>query len=242
MINVIIPLAGKNLFFPESDYPYPKPLIEVNGKTMIEQVLKNFTTLSEQKQYIFIVNSSDCKKYHLDNVLSLLTDQECKIIKVDGETKGAACSVLMAIDDIDNDDPLIIANADQIFSTGIEGFINKFGSSDAGVVTFKSVHPRWSYALMDEEGFVIETAEKRPISKHAIAGFYYFRHGHDFVESTMQMIKKDANIDGLYFIAPSLNEMVLKGKKIISKEVNTSTYHTFYSPQKIKEYERSMTC
>lgn len=238
MVNILIPLAGKNQFFNESEYPYPKPLIEINDKTIIEHIINNFDTIKKDKQFIFIVNNDDCKKYHLDNVLNLLTNQTCKIIKVDNETRGAACSAMMAIEYIDNDIPLIIANADQILDENLDDIVSSFENVDGGVVSFDSVHPRWSYVKLDEKNYIVETAEKRPLSKHAIAGFYYFNRGKDFISSAMNMIKKDANVNGLYYIAPTLNEMILENKKLIIKKIDNKKYHTFYTPQKIQEYER----
>jgi len=242
MINILIPLAGKNQFFSEAEYPYPKPLIEINGKTMIEHVIGNFNGLKQQKQFIFIVNNEDCKKYHLDNVLNLLTDHTCKIIKIDAETKGAACSALMAIEYINNNMPLVIANADQIIGEDIQAKITTLEAYDAGVITFDSVHPKWSYARVDSDGNITETAEKRPISKSAIAGFYYFKEGKKFVLSAMSMIKKDASVNGLYFIAPTLNEMILQNEHLGIAQMDNGNYHTFYSPNKIKEYERLTQC
>ena len=242
MINILIPLAGSNQFFNESEYPYPKPLIEINGKTMIEQVINNFNNIKKEKQFIFIVNSDDCKKYHLDNVLNLLTDHNCKLIRIDNETKGAVCSAVMAIEYIDNNIPLIIANADQLFDDNLDDIVSSFENVDGGVVSFDSVHPRWSYARLDDNNNIVEMAEKRPLSKHAVAGFYYFNSGRDFISSAMSMIKKDANVNGLYYIAPTLNEMVLQNKKLIIKKIDNKKYHTFYTPQKIQEYERLKQC
>lgn len=242
MINILIPLAGKNQFFPEAEYPFPKPLIEFNGKTMIEHIIDNFSTIQKNKQFIFIVNSEDCKKYHLDNVLNILTKHTCKIIKLDNETKGAACSAMMAVEYIDNNTPLIITNADQLFDISLDEVILNFEKSDAGVITFESIHPRWSYVRLDSENKVTETAEKRPISKSAIAGFYYFKNGKDFISSSSKMIKKDASVNGLYFVAPVLNEMVLENKAIDIFQIANDKYHTFYTPQKIKEYERLKQC
>jgi dTDP-glucose pyrophosphorylase len=213
MINILIPLAGSNQFFNESEYPYPKPLIEINNKTMIEHVINNFDSIKKQKQFIFIVNSEDCRKFHLDNVLNLLTNNTCKIIKIDNETKGAACSAMMAIEYINNDVPLIIANADQLFDDNLDDVLSDFKDYDGGVVSFESIHPRWSYVRVDDENNILETAEKRPLSKHAIAGLFYFTNGKDFISSAMNMIKKDANINGLYYISPTLNEQI--GKPII---------------------------
>jgi len=237
MINVIIPLAGKQQFFTESEYIYPKPLIEINGKTMIEYVIKNLNEIKEEKQFIFIVNSDDVKNYHMDNIFKLLTDDNCKIVEVKKETKGAACSVLMGIEYIYNDSELIIANPDQLFDNILGNVMNSLRGYDASILSFNSIHPRWSYARLDESGNIIETAEKRPISKNAIAGLFYFRKGSDFVESAMNMIRKDANVNGSYYVAPTLNEMVLKNKMLNIVKIDNESYHIFSSPQTIKEYE-----
>lgn len=242
MINILIPLAGKNQFFQESEYPFPKPLIEINGITMIEHVIKNLSAINQDKQFIFIVNDMDCKKFHLDNVLNILTNNSCKIIRCHQETKGAACTAMMAVEYINNSEPLIIANSDQILDINLDDIIDCFKSSDAGVLVFNSVHPRWSYVRLDDDNKVIETAEKRPISKYAIAGLYYFSEGKDFINSAANMIKKDANVNGLYYIAPTLNEMVLNNRMIDIYKLDSNSYKTFYSPQKIKEYEREGLC
>lgn len=242
MINILIPLAGTNQFFDESEYPFPRALIEIHGKTIIEHVINNFVSIEDEKKFIFIVNSDECKKYHLDNVLNLLTENNCQIIKIDGETKGAACSAMLAIEYIHNDTPLIIANSDQIIDDDLGKIVSSFSKVDAAVITFESVHPRWSYARLDGNGFIIEMAEKRPLSKYAVAGFYYYKKGVDFLESAMNMIKKDASVNGNYFIAPTLNEMVLQNKKLITKNIDNKNYHTFYTPQKINEYERHREC
>ena len=237
MINILVPMAGRSQHFPETEYPFPKPLIEIGQKTIIERVVANLAAAGPEVQFIFVVGSADCRKFHLDSTLNIITDQQCKIVKLDNDTKGAACSALMAISHIASQEPLLIANSDQLFDNSVSELIKQLEDADAGVVTFESVHPRWSYVRLDEQGFVAETAEKRPISRHAIAGLYYFRHGKDFVEAAMSMIHKDSSINGSFYIAPCLNEMILKGKKILTVGVDNQRYHTFYTPQKVTEYE-----
>lgn len=237
MINILIPMAGKSQYFPEGDYPFPKPLIEIGSKTMIERVVDNLSTAAEEVQFIFVISGEDCRKYHLDNTLNIITNEQSHIVRLDKETRGSACSALMAIDYIANDTPLLIANSDQIFEEPVVELISRFRQVDAGIVTFDSVHPRWSYARLDERGEVLETAEKRPLSRHAIAGLYYFSQGNKFVEAAMQMIRKDESVNGHYFIAPTLNQMILAGGKIGAFKVDNAKYHTFYSPQKIQDYE-----
>lgn len=240
MINILLPIAGKSMFFESQEYPFPKPLIEIFGTSMIQMVVENLATIAGNTQFVFVVNSADCRKYHIDDVLDLLTDNSCITVKLGGETKGAACSALMAIDHIDNDTPLIIANSDQIIEEDLNAIIGHFNDkgADAGVACFETIHPRWSYARIDDAGNVVETSEKRPISKNAIAGFYYFRHGSDFVRAAKKSIEKDNSIDGIFFIAPTLNELILEGKKLRTFRIANDKYHTFYSPQKIKEFEK----
>ncbi|WP_320820882.1 glycosyltransferase family 2 protein [Thalassolituus sp.] len=238
MINLVVPMVGSSQFFDDATYKYPKPLLEINGKTMIELFIDNFRKIFQNINFIFVVNEEDCRKFHLDNILNILTENNCEVIKISNQTKGAACSVLMAIKSINNDLPLIISNSDQILDVDFSDVISSFRDVDAGVITFDSVHPRWSYVREDGKGGVVETAEKKPLSNKAIAGFYYFSKGVDFVNSAFEMIKKDASIDRNYYISPVFNELVLSNKKIKSFHIETGKYHTFYTPQKIEEYER----
>lgn len=238
MINVLVPMAGRSPHYSIDEFPFPKPLVEICSKTLIERVVDNLKSAADQINLIFIVSNDDCKKYHLDSSINILTDRNCTIIKLENETMGSACSALMAIQHIDNNTPLLIANYDQIFDVPICSLINEIRIADAGVVTFDSVHPRWSYARTDEQGNIVETAEKRPISRNAIAGLYYFSRGKDFVSSAMKSIQKDENINGVYYISPAINQMILSGKIVRMAKVENRSYHTFYMPSKITEYEQ----
>ena len=239
MINILIPLASKSGFFKGPEYIYPEILNEVKGKTMIEAVIENYSIIEEEKKYIFILNKEESDRYHIDNILKLVTDSNCEIIKLSGETKGAVCSCLMGIDYINNDNSLIIANGNQVIDKNLNDVLVDFKNRDldSGVICFDSVHPKWSYVKLDEDGSVEETTEKNPISKNAIAGFYYFKKGKDFINSAMKLIEKDANYEGKYYIAPTINELILENKKIGIFKIKNEQYHSFYSPQKIKEYE-----
>jgi dTDP-glucose pyrophosphorylase len=235
-----MPMSGKSVFFEGPEYQFPKPLIEINGKSMVQLAIDNFGSVTKQKNFIFIVSASDCTKYHIDNVLELLTDMNCRIVRLNGQTKGAACSALAAIEYINNNTKLIVSNSDQIIEEDINDILYFFEKNDvdAGIVCFETVHPRWSFVRLDESGKVIEAAEKRPISKHGIAGFYYFKRGSDFVRAAMRSIEKDANVEGLFYIAPTINELVLENKNIRVYMIENDKYHTFYAPQKIQEYEK----
>lgn len=240
MINVLIPIAGKSMFFDENINIFPKPLTEICGKTMIEHCIANLASIP-QVRFIFVLRSMYAHKYHLDKTIHLLNPASEFIILKD-DTAGMACSALFAIDYINNDEELIICNADQILQCDLQQILAYFACFDAGVICFPSIHPRYAYARLDSDGCVIEIAEKVPLSKNAIAGFFYFKKGQYFVESSMQMIYKDIHHEGKYYIAPCLNEMILKNQKIAAYIIRAEQYHTFYSPAKITEFERIQKC
>jgi dTDP-glucose pyrophosphorylase len=237
MLKIIIPLAGSSEIFHKAGFPYPKPLIEMKGKPMIEWVIEKTNSITIPNQVVFVIKDEDATKYHLDNTLKLLSPN-CEIIKIKNTTKGGLCSVLMTIDKIDNDDSILILNSDQIIEKDLleinSHWLNK--KSDVGVVTFKSVHPRWSYVFTDGEN-VIQTAEKNPISNMAIAGYYYFHSAKLFFECAFQTILNDVQSDGMFFISPVINEFILRNKKVNFYQIENKDYHSFYSPKLITEFE-----
>jgi len=238
-LNIVVPMGGAQTFFDEAIYKFPKWLTELRGKPMIQWVCENLNQIKGEKTFIFILRDEDCNKFHLDDTIRLLIDSPIEIIKLKTDTKGAACSCLLSIELINNDTPLVITNADQIIDVDLNKPLGDFNKRnlDAGVITFDSVHPKWSYVRLDESELVIETTEKRPISRNAIAGFYYYKSGKNFIESAFKMILKDSCLDGLFYISPTLNELILDSKKVGSFSIENNKYHSFYSPQKIKEFE-----
>ncbi len=239
-MNIVVPMAGSDQLFKESGYNFPKNLIEISDKPLIQHVFESLNKVNNAS-FTFIIKKEEQERYHTDEVLKLV-DPSCNIITAEGNTAGAACTVLLAVEVINNDDPLLITNGDQIILEDMQKIISDFQERDldGGIVTFESIHPRWSYVLLDDEGYVIETAEKRPISKCATAGVYYFKHGKDFVSSCMGMIKKDANVEGKYFVCPSYNEMILEQKKISVFKIEREQYRSLAVPQDIVSYEKNL--
>ncbi len=234
MINVLLPSMGNSGFF--KDAYFPKLLTEFTGKTMLELVIDNYRDLRDKK-YIFVLAEDDCRRFHIDSSIKLL-EPSGKVIRLGKMTAGALCTCLMAVEFINNDEPLIIANSDQIIDVDYQAVLDYFNRIDAeaGLITFPNIHPRWSYAKTDND-CVIEVAEKKPFTNNAIAGFYYFKHGSDFVQAAENAIVKKNHLDGKYYISSSVNEIILMGKKVGFYDIKMKEYHSFYSPAKIKEFE-----
>ena len=211
-MNVLIPMAGAGSRFEKAGYTFPKPLIDVRGKPMIQWVVDN---LNVEAKYIFIVQKSHFEKYNLKDTLNNFCPNN-EIVQIEGITEGAACTTLLAKTFIDKDEPLIIANSDQFVEWNNEEFIyvSTTGDLDGNILTFKSTHPKWSYVKLNEFGYVTEVAEKRPISDVATVGIYYWRRGSDYVKYAEQMIQKNIRVNNEFYVCPVFNEAIMDGKRI----------------------------
>ena len=231
-MNVLIPMAGAGSRFQAAGYTFPKPLIDVEGKPMIQVVVDN---LNIDATFIYVVQKEHREKYNLDTLLNLITPN-CKIVEVDGLTEGAACTTLLAKEFINNDSPLVMANSDQFVEWDSNEFMYKMIEQkvDGGILTFKATHPKWSFAKVDEYGYVTEVAEKNPISDIATVGVYYWAKGSDYVKYAEQMISNNIRTNNEFYTCPVFNEAIGDCKKI--KTFNIEKMWGLGTPEDLKYY------
>jgi dTDP-glucose pyrophosphorylase len=215
MLNVVVPMAGRGSRFANAGYALPKPLIDVGGKPMIAWVIDNVRPAQEH-QFIFICLAEHLVSFpEVPDTLRRLCPG-CKIIEVNEVTEGAACTVLLARQYIDNDDPLMIANADQCVRLDINKYLQKMENDNAAgmIMTFWSNHPKWSYCRINTHGMVTAVVEKEVVSNDATVGIYNFRKGRDFVRCADSMIAKNLRVNNEFYVAPTYNELALEGAQI----------------------------
>ena len=215
-LNILIPMAGKGSRFQDRGYVFPKPLIEVNQKPMIQLVIEN---LNIKAQYIFLVLNEHYDKYNLKYFLESICPG-CKIVIVDRITEGAACTSLLAKEFINNDNMLLIANSDQYIEWNSSEIMYSLLSSnaDGGILCFDSSHPKWSFAKVEND-IVTEVAEKKSISNNATVGIYYWKKGSDYVKYCESMINKNLRVNNEFYICPVYNEAIKDQKRIEIRKV-----------------------
>jgi len=212
-LNILIPMAGAGKRFYDAGYIFPKPLIEINNKPMIQWVIDG---LNIKANYIFIAQKDHVELYNLKSVLKII-EPNCKIVVVDKLTEGAACTTLLAKNYINNKDPLIIANSDQYIEWNSSKALYNFMSKkiDGAILTFDSIHPKWSYAKTRNNNTVEEVAEKKVISNNATVGVYFWRLGSDYVKYSERMIKKNIRVNNEFYVCPVYNEAIKDKKNIV---------------------------
>lgn len=239
MLNIVIPMAGRGVRFQEAGYTFPKPLIDIKGKTMIEVVVNNLRPSCDHR-FIFVCQAEHYDKYDLYNILKNASRNKFEVVQINGITQGAACTVLTAIRHIDNDDNLIIANVDQFVGEPMDAFIanGRAGNKDGLIMTFPASHPKWSYARTGADNRVIEVAEKKVISDKATVGIYYFDKGSDFVSSAQAMIVKNIRHNDEFYVCPVYNEMIVNGKRIYVHDIPLDHMHGIGTPEDLTGFVR----
>lgn len=237
-MNVLILAAGQNSVG-QGDEGYPVYLSEIGGHPLIEIQIKKWAALSSN--FLIAILKADIQQFSLDKVLEQVSPQS-KVIPIERPTAGAACTALLAAEQIDNNDELVILNGDELIDIDYAEPISFFRNHglDAGTIIFDSIHPRYSFVSLDENELVTEAAEKKPISRNATAGFYWYRKGSEFVSAAMDCIRKQSTKETPFFIAPIFNEMILKQKKIGIYRIDKTVFKPFKSSHQLEQLKLNM--
>lgn len=222
MLNIVVPMAGRGSRFSNAGYKMPKPLIDVHGHYMIEYVTKNLTPQIEHR-FIYICQEEHLEKYHLEKYLRQIAPN-CVVVTVDHITEGAACTVLLAEEYINSNNPLMIANSDQYIDTDINHYLRQMNNHDGLIMTMPANDPKWSFIKVDEKNLVSMVREKEVISNEATVGVYNYKQGKDFVKYAHFMIEKNIRVNNEFYVAPVYNEMIDAGMKITYFDVGKKMY------------------
>jgi dTDP-glucose pyrophosphorylase len=214
MLNIVLPIAGRGSRFAVAGYAQPKPLIPIHGAPMIAAVVRNVRPRSAHR-FIFVALAE-----HLEHagLREALTDAApgSVIVPVDRVTDGAACTVLLARDYINSDQPLMLANSDQWVDIDIDDYLASMDRQrgDGLIMTMKADDPKWSFVGLNGRRHVTRVVEKEAISNEATVGIYNFRRGSDFVRAAEQMIAKNLRVNNEFYVAPVYNELIAEGARI----------------------------
>ena len=236
MIQILMPMAGSAKPFRDKGETFPKALIEILGQPLAAYAVQS-SRPKDNHSFIFVVDSESAAQFHIEPMLNVLSPN-CAVVRAISQTGGALCTCLLAIDHIVLDQPLIVCNGDQYLSDGVDGALTSFRERglDVGIITFPSVHPRWSFVRKDSNGFVVETAEKKPISDEATVGVYYYSHAKIFLESAKKSLLKHVTNNEQFFVVPSINQVILDGGRVGSYLIDKSSFYPLGIPEDLEQF------
>ncbi len=233
-------MAGLGSRFAIAGYKKPKPFIDVLGKPMIERVMENIQI--PNARFILIG-----RKEHLEQEVLLIEQIKLRypdtiFIGLDKLTEGTACTILFAKEYIDNENPLLIANSDQLVDIDLNLFfqdcINR--NLDGSILTFNDMelNPKWSFVKTNERGIALCVKEKEAISSDATVGIYLYSKGRDFVNAAVQMIIENDRVNNEFYTCPTYNYAIGLGKIIGIYEIPLNSMNGLGTPEDLQKYLR----
>lgn len=235
--NILVLAAGPSELTTQ-DGGYPLCLTEIDGTPLLERIVAN-TLGIEDAHYVYALLDEHVDRFHLGHVAQLITPN-ASIVRVPANTQGSACTALLAAAGLEGDAELLVISANELVDVDLAEVVATFRSHnfDGGTITFRSVHPRYSYVRLNAEGLVSQATQQIPISQTATAGIFWFRRTADFVDAVKNLIRKNAGAGGKFFVAPSFNELVLQQKRVGIFSIDNDRYHPMKSELHMQRFTR----
>lgn len=230
-MNLIVPMAGHGARFREAGYQEEKPLIRVNGRTLLEWSLSCVPGWN-----VFPV-VRDKQRDLIEHLRSLFPSSSPTIIP--GSTPGAALTVLAAAIGLPQDEPVAVMNCDQWFTLpeSWNSLMGKAVAWDGFILTFPGAGPAWSYAVVNGNQRVLHVIEKQEVSRHATVGFYWWRRAGDLVRSVCAMVAAGQTTKGEFYLAPSFNALPLDRCHVAA--VPVAEFVGLGTPEQVKAFEQA---
>ena len=239
-LHIIMPMAGEGSRFAKAGWTTPKPLIELRGIPLFQRAIGSVALPGVEMKYSFIVRQEHIDNQHIDRMIQDILP-EARIFSVLKTTRGAVETCLVAEAAIEDDDAVVVMDCDLEFrSVGYNQLVSKALSlpadeADGGaLVSFESDNPRYSYALVDDSGRVLRTAEKEPISNHALCGAYFFGSGKDFKRIAHQLLDDGTHGKAEFYVSLLYNYLLAEGK--IVRLATMEEYYSYGTPEELKNY------
>lgn len=239
-LHIIMPMAGEGSRFAKAGWTTPKPLIELRGVPLFQRAIGSVALPGVEMKYSFIVRQEHIDKQHIDQLIKAILP-EARVFSVLKTTRGAVETCLVAEDAIYDEDAIVVMDCDLEFrSVGYNELVGRALSvsaeeADGGaLVSFESNNPRYSYAQVDDQGRVLRTAEKEPISNHALCGAYFFGSGKDFKRLANQLLEDGTHGKAEFYVSLLYNYLLAEGKVV--RLAPMEEYYSYGTPEELKRY------
>ena len=243
-MQIIIPMSGIGQRFLAAGYRDPKPLIQVDGRSIIEHVVAMFPG---ENNFLFICNREHLEKTAMREVLERVAPSG-RIVAIEPHKRGPVHAVLEVSDLIDDEDEAIVNYCDFSCLWDYPDFLRHTRDRHAfgAVPAYRGFHPHMlgptNYAFMrDSDQWLLEIKEKEPFTDNrmqefASSGTYYFQSGALVKRYFQETINRDLNLKGEYYVSLVYNLLVRDGLPVSIYEIEHMLQ--WGTPQDLEEYQR----
>ena len=243
-MNILIPMSGTGQRFRAAGYKMPKPLIEVEGRSIISHVVDMFPG---DHKFTFVCNNDHLNDPELGmetHLKSLKPDAD--VFGVDSHKKGPGHAIAQVIDRLDLSEPLVINYCDFACYWDFDDFISftKETQCDGAIPGYRNFHPhsltdnRYAY-VKEQDGWGLNIREKEPftdtpMAEFASSGTYFFKSGEIAKKYIFDNIENDLNVNGEYYISLPYVPMFRDGLNVAIYELQH--FMQWGTPVDLEEY------
>ena len=183
MINIVIAAGYATRLYPLTEN-FPKPLLKIGARNILERMLDDIDALPEIEAHIIVTNHKFAAIFH-DWIKTVNYTKPITIID-DGTSSnesrlGAVRDLLLAIDQYKVNDDIMVLAADNILEFSLRGFVDFFREKGTSVIMCHHEPElrklqRTGVIAVDDNMKVIEMQEKPevPVSCWAVPPFYIY--------------------------------------------------------------------
>ena len=237
-----MPMAGEGSRFAKAGWTTPKPLIELQGVPLFQRAIGSVAIDGVDMKYSLIVRQEHIDNQHIDVLIKELLP-EARVFSVLKTTRGAVETCLVAEEAIEDEDAVVVMDCDLEFRSSrynelvSDALSVSADQADGGaLVSFESNNPRYSYAQIDAGGRVLRTAEKEPISNHALCGAYFFGSGKDFKRIAHQLLEDGTRGKAEFYVSLLYNYLLAEGRTV--RLASMEEYYSYGTPEELLTYSR----
>lgn len=206
-MKVIIPVAGRGTRLQPHTYTKPKPLVTVAGKPVLGHILDKLPGLGIEEVVFITGYMGDQIEHYVRNNYAFKA-----YFAEQTELKGQAHAIRLARPFLN--EPVLIIFVDTIF----EADLTRLEDIDSdGVIYVHEVSDprRFGVVTLNEQGFISRFVEKpaTPVSNLAVIGLYYIKDSMQLFNCIEDLIRRDIQTKGEYFLADALQLMVNNGTR-----------------------------
>lgn len=252
-MNILIPMAGAGSRFAEAGYVLSKPAIPTYDKRtgkklpMVVCATLDLPEVKEDGSNVIYVE----RDFHKGNGTEALI-KECfpkaKFITVDYLTEGQACTCMLAKDDINNDESLLIAGCDNGMEIDTKRFAKYSDEADVLVFTYRHneavmANPNaYGWMIVDNDDNITGTSIKKaisdnPMEDHAVVATFWYKKGSIFVEATEKMIAENDRINNEFYVDQVTKHVIDLGYK--AKVFEIDRYIGWGTPADYELYQKT---
>ena len=226
MKNIVIAAGYATRLYPLTEN-FPKPLLKIGERSILDRILDDVDGIEDIDEHIIVTNHKFAEIFN-NWVAERKLKPGTKPIRIidDGTTDnenrlGAVKDLLLAIDEFDINDDIMVLAADNLLNFSFQGFVDFFKQKNTSVIMCH--HEPELYKLqrtgviaVDDDMKVLEMQEKpeHPVSNWAVPPFYIYK------KNDLPLIRDCLN-HGCGFDAPG---------NLAHYLVNATTIHAWIMP------------